>query len=159
MLPTMTPTRISINATEMPTRMEIRLASKAKPIQIAAMNQMFSSIGRLRSRLLAPIIHHLHLLHREQAASHHSIERGQELLNLLLAIHDLDDQRQVHREPENLGGMQAARFPEPHRSTQHRRASQVHFTRLQHNGLVKWLVMTTVGLADEDTQEHGIVRN
>ena len=43
MLPAATPTTISISATEMPTRMEIRLATNASPIQIAAMNQMLSS--------------------------------------------------------------------------------------------------------------------
>ena len=44
MFPTMTPTTISINATEMPRRMEIKLAINASPIQIAAIYQMFSVI-------------------------------------------------------------------------------------------------------------------
>ena len=42
MLPTMTPTMISISATEMPRRIETRLATRANPIQNAAINQMFS---------------------------------------------------------------------------------------------------------------------
>ena len=46
MFPTTTPTRISMSATEMPRRMEMRLARSASPIQIAARNQMLSSIGR-----------------------------------------------------------------------------------------------------------------
>src|SRR6266404_8342476 len=43
-LPTTTPTTISISATEIPVRIEIKLASSASPIQTAAMNQMLSSI-------------------------------------------------------------------------------------------------------------------
>src|SRR5437867_8147010 len=43
-LPAITPTKISIKATEMPVRIEIRLATRARPIQTAAINQMFSNI-------------------------------------------------------------------------------------------------------------------
>src|SRR5205814_9389041 len=43
-LPTITPTKISMSATEIPVRIEIRLAIKAKPIQIQAMNQTLLSI-------------------------------------------------------------------------------------------------------------------
>src|SRR5213593_3558335 len=43
-LPTTTPTTISISATEIPVRIEIKLASSASPIQTAAINQMLSSI-------------------------------------------------------------------------------------------------------------------
>src|SRR5437762_11530069 len=46
-LPTTTPTRISTSATDIPVRIEIKLASNASPIQTAAMNQMFSSIKKL----------------------------------------------------------------------------------------------------------------
>src|ERR1051326_561681 len=40
----MTPTRISINATEMPVRMEIKLPMSARPIQTEAINQILFSI-------------------------------------------------------------------------------------------------------------------
>src|SRR5436190_11089300 len=43
-LPATTPTRISISATEIPVPIEIKLAISAKPIQTAAINQIFSSI-------------------------------------------------------------------------------------------------------------------
>ncbi len=39
----MTPTKISMRATEMPRRIEMRLASSASPIQNAATNQMLST--------------------------------------------------------------------------------------------------------------------
>src|SRR6266545_3807458 len=43
-LPAITPTRISTSATEIPSRMEIKLPMSAKPIQIEAINQMFWNI-------------------------------------------------------------------------------------------------------------------
>jgi hypothetical protein len=43
-LPAITPTSISMSATEIPVRIEIRLPTRARPIQTAAINQMFSSI-------------------------------------------------------------------------------------------------------------------
>jgi hypothetical protein len=42
-LPAITPTRISIRATEIPTRMEIRLAARASAIHALAMSQTFDS--------------------------------------------------------------------------------------------------------------------
>src|SRR5260370_38758185 len=42
--PATTPTRISINATEMPVQIDTRLATRAKAIQAAATNQTFSNI-------------------------------------------------------------------------------------------------------------------
>jgi hypothetical protein len=40
-----TPTRISINATETPVQIDIKLPTSASPIQIAAINQMLFSIN------------------------------------------------------------------------------------------------------------------
>src|ERR1035438_5147663 len=101
MFPTITPSRISISATEMPSRMEIRLASNARPIQNAAMNQMFSIIGapsnlRLFQVRVRPIVNYPRLFQRDQAALHHLIEHRQESPDVLLAIHNLYDQGQVH---------------------------------------------------------------
>jgi hypothetical protein len=42
--PATTPTRISINATEMPVQIDMRLATRANAIQVAATNQTFSNI-------------------------------------------------------------------------------------------------------------------
>ena len=47
--PARTPTRISISATDIPAQIEIRLAASARPIQIAATNQMFC-----RTTLVSP---------------------------------------------------------------------------------------------------------
>src|SRR3989442_4709029 len=160
MFPTITPTRISISATEIPSRMEIKLATSAKPIQIAAMNQMFSTISAgLRGRLFAPVIDRLDLLHRQQSAAHHFVEHRQEPLNLFFAIDNFDDQRQVHREPENFRGVQPTRLAEAHWPAQHGRASQVHFARFEHDGFVARLVMPAVALADESAQQDRVVGN
>src|SRR5262252_11239239 len=43
-LPATTPTKISTSATEIPVRIEIKLADSASPIQAAAINQILSSI-------------------------------------------------------------------------------------------------------------------
>src|ERR1019366_9763928 len=56
MLPAATPTTISISATEMPTRIEIRLARNASPIQMAATNQIFSCIKNSCERLFVGVI-------------------------------------------------------------------------------------------------------
>src|ERR1700690_2511629 len=110
MLPTTTPTTISMSATEMPTRMEIKLAMNASPIQMAAINQMLSVIRffllvldfvrlRRRGRFLlrrqirvGAVINHLHLFERHETAAHHAVEDRKEGVDFLLAVHDFDDQ-------------------------------------------------------------------
>src|SRR3989442_201661 len=155
MFPTITPTRISISATEIPSRMEIKLATSAKPIQIAAMNQMFSTIIAVRrGRFFAPVIDHLDLLHRQQSAAQHLLEHRQELLNLYFAIDNFDDQRKVHREPQNFRGVQPTRLAEAHSPAQHSRASEVQFARFEHDSIVERLVSTAVDFTDGDEQQH-----
>src|ERR1017187_9866148 len=101
MFPTITTTRISMSATEIPNRMEIKLASNASPIQNAAMNQIFSiisAIGYLPSAIcywllasnlrlfqvrVRPVINHPHFLQCHQPAFHHLIEYRQKRLDLL----------------------------------------------------------------------------
>src|ERR1022692_3121514 len=103
MFPTMMPTTISISATEMPTRIEIRLAMKASPIQIAAIYQIFSVfsvtkfLSRLRGRIFGgAIMNDLHYFERDESAGHHLVERRQKVIDVVLAVHDLDDERQIH---------------------------------------------------------------
>src|SRR5258708_9215533 len=50
--PATTPTRISINATEMPVQIEMSLATRANAIQIAATNQTLSNIKTPTDTLL-----------------------------------------------------------------------------------------------------------
>src|SRR6266545_2062389 len=68
----------------------------------------------LRHRFPSAIFKAPDLLHRHHPAAHHSVEHREELLNLLLAVHDFDDERQIHREPENLCGVQTAGLAEAH---------------------------------------------
>ena len=54
--------------------------------------ERFRSAGAFRS-----ILENLHFFESYEAAGHHSIQRGQEAIDLVLAINDLDHQRQVFR--------------------------------------------------------------
>ena len=78
------------------------------------------------------------------------------LFDLLLNVHDLDDERQVLRQSQDLGGVQMARMAEAHRSAQHGGAGKTHLAGLQHDGLVERPVAGLVVLADEDAQQHGV---
>lgn len=46
--------------------------------------------------------------------------------DLLLTVHDLDDERQVLRKAQDLGVVQHARMAEAHGPMQHRGAGKVH---------------------------------
>jgi len=50
----MTPMVISTSATEIPRRIEMRLAASARPIQAAATNQMLSAMSRSSTTILLP---------------------------------------------------------------------------------------------------------
>src|SRR5438309_1695687 len=125
-------------------------------IGFMTVNQIFSAMRILLIlRFRSPVIHHLDLFDRQQAAAHHWIEHRQELLDFFLAVHDFDDERQIHRKPENLGGVQPARFAEAHRTAQHGRAREMHCARLEHDGFIEWLVVPAVAFADENAQQNG----
>jgi len=51
------------------------------------------------------------LLQRHQPAADHFVEHRRNVL-FFLAVHDLDDERQVHREPEDFGRVQPAGLAE-----------------------------------------------
>jgi hypothetical protein len=89
----------------------------------------------------------------------HAVQHRQELVDVLLSAHDFNDQRQVHREPEDFRRVQTAGFAEAHRPAQRRRAGQVQFVRFEHDGLVKRMVMPSVALADKNAQQDGFVRD
>src|SRR5579864_2724251 len=104
---------------------------------------------RRRSRARS-VQQHPHFLHGDQAAPHHRVERGQEVVDLFLAIHDFNDQRKVFGEPQDLSRVQTAGVAESHRPTQDGRAAQMHFARFENDGLVKGPVLPPVVLSDED---------
>jgi hypothetical protein len=46
-------------------------------------------------RLVTAVLQHLDFLERDEAAIHHSVEHGQEFIDLLFGIHDFDHQGQI----------------------------------------------------------------
>src|SRR6202166_971859 len=53
-------------------------------------------------KTLSSVLKYLNLLKRNQPATHHLIERRQEILDLILGVHNLDDDRKIKREAHDL---------------------------------------------------------
>src|SRR5579871_4375690 len=111
----------------------------------------------LRCGLVQAVAQDLHLLQRDQTARHHGVESGQELVDLVLAVDDLDHQRQVFGQPQDLRRVQPARFAEAHRPAQHGGAGEVQFARFQYDRFIERLRAGLVVLADEDTEQQGLL--
>ena len=72
---------------------------------------------------------------------------------------DLDHDRQVLREAQNLRRMDVARMSESDMPTQHGRSSDVHFSRFQYNRLMKRQMIKSIILAKKDSEQDGIAWN
>jgi len=107
---------------------EIRLATKAKPIQIAAINQMFS--GMVAPLFVGLVVNHPRLFQGYEPAIHHLVENRKETVDFFLGVHDFHDQRQIHGKLYDLGGMNSAARSVAHWSTEHGGSSQVKFASL-----------------------------
>src|SRR5579863_4239867 len=103
------------------------------------------------------VAQHLHLLEGDETARHHLLEHRHERLDVVLAVDDLDHDRQILRQAQDLGGMQAARLAVAERPTQHGRAGEMQLARLQYDRLVERLAAVLVALAAEDPQQHRIL--
>jgi hypothetical protein len=75
------------------------------------------------------------------------------------SIFSADDQRQVLRQPQDLGRVQVAGMTVAHGPAQHRGAGKMHLSRLEHERLVKRAMLELVVFADEDAQQHGVLGN
>src|SRR5271166_3845153 len=98
------------------------------------------------------VLQHLHLFERDEAAAHHRVERRQERLDRLLVIDNLDDERQVLGEAQDLRRVQAARLAETHRSAQDRGAGEAGASRGHDDRLIERAALKLVVLAEEDAQ-------
>src|SRR5579871_2374888 len=112
-----------------------------------------------RDRPTFAVLEDLHLLERDQAARHHPIEHRQERIDLLLRVDDLDHDRQVLGEAQDLGRVDVARMPEPDVPTQHRGAAELHFPGLEHDRLIERQALEFVVLAEEDAEQDGVARD
>lgn len=93
----------------------------------------------------------------DQTATHHRFERGQEGVDLVLGVHDLDDERQIGGEAQNLGGVQAAGLAKTHRAAQDSGTGEIGFAGLKDNCFVEWLVFAAVGFAEIDAELNGVL--
>ena len=78
---------------------------------------------------------------------------GHERLDLFRRIDNLDDDRQILRQLQQLGGVDPAVRAEAHEAFDHGRAGEPALARFEHDGLVERLAVPAVGLADEDAQQ------
>jgi len=76
-----------------------------------------------------------------------------EAVNLLFSVHDLNNNRKVFRETENLRCVDPASSAVTFDTPQHCGTRQSKFTCPSHKCFIQRLVAEPVKLADEDTQE------
>ena len=74
-------------------------------------------------------------------------------------IDNLHDDRQILRQPQNLGGVDAAGMPEAGLAAQHGRAAKMQFARLQYDGFVQGQTAGLVVFAEVDAEQYGVVGN
>src|SRR3972149_2936495 len=88
------------------------------------------------------------------------VDCWQKGVDLLFRIHDLDHDRQVCRELEELRRMDSGVASEAHRAAENRRAGQVRFSRATHDRLVQRPVAARllVALADKDAKQYAVFR-
>lgn len=99
---------------------------------------------------------HPHFFQGDESTADHFVEGGEEGVDFFLAVHDFDDEWQVHGEAQDFGGVQTAGFAEAHRAAQHGRAGQMRLAGGEHDGFVERLVLPAVGFADEDAEKEGV---
>ena len=104
------------------------------------------------------IVDHADFFHGDQAALHHLIECGEEFLDVFFGVDDFDDERQVHGEAKNLGGVEAAGFAEAHHAAGDGGAGEMEFAGFEDDGFVEGVVLPAIGFADENSQQSGFVR-
>ncbi len=78
------------------------------------------------------VLQHLDFFERNQSAAHHRVDGLHKPLDFFLRVDDLDHERQIFGEAQDLRRVQAAGVPESHRAAQHGRAAEMHLAGLQH---------------------------
>src|SRR2546422_10075366 len=100
---------------------------------------------------------HLYFFEGHEAAAHHLVEDGKELVNFLFTVDNLDDQRQVHGEAQDFGGMQAARFAKSHGASQNGGAGEMHLARFQYDRFIERLMMPAITFTEKDAKQDGVL--
>src|SRR5882724_10941462 len=103
--------------------------------------------------LAAAIQPDLDLLERGESLRDCGVDDGQEPFDLVLGIDNLDDDRQVLGEAQDLGGVKAAVGAEPLHPPQHRGSRQALLARLPYDPLVQGRAVVPIALPHEDPEK------
>ena len=83
----------------------------------------------LRFLRFSAVMNGLDLLHRDQASGDHLVELGQEFVDLLFTVDDLDHQRQIVGEAQDFCGMHPTGPAEAHGTSQDGGSGEMLFAR------------------------------
>src|SRR5260221_4029491 len=112
-----------------------------------------------KARFVLAVANDRYLFQGDQAAFGKLVQDRKEAVDLLLGSDDLDDHRQVLRQPQHLGGVQHAGAAKPKRPAQHGRAREMNLARPEHDRLVERPAIGLVVLANENSEQGGFLRN
>ncbi len=102
----------------------------------------------------ALVANHADLLHGDEPAAHHPVHLRQHAFEMRLRVHDLDDEREVGREPEEARLVDDRIGPEAGDAPQHRRAGQALRAEQLEQRHGERAPLPAIRLADEDPHEH-----
>jgi prophage tail gpP-like protein len=99
-----------------------------------------------------------HVLDRGESPTQVFVEKREEARNALIRIRDLDYDRLIGRESQDLGRVQATAGSETHQASSYGRASQSEIAGFQDDRFIERFRAKMVILADQDTESLGIFR-
>src|SRR5262249_52629410 len=105
----------------------------------------------------AAIEAHLGALEGRQPFRDLAVDQPKERLELLPAVDDLDDHRQILRQALDLERVEPAVRAESHHPAEHRRPGQSLLAGAQHQPPVEQHAIAFVALADEDAKETAVL--
>src|SRR3990170_5602329 len=110
--------------------------------------------GAGRSVAARPIRNDLHPLEGDQPTRHHRVELGEDSPHALLDIHDLDQDREVLREPEDPRSVDVLLRPEALDPPKDRGAGQPTVAKEVDDCLVEWTALPRIRLTDVDAGQQ-----
>src|SRR4029079_19438909 len=108
------------------------------PIASQVMRRPLEFINFIRSTvfLSLAIMDDPDFIQGDEAATHHFVKEWEQRLHFVVRIYYLNDDRQIHREPKNLGGMYATGRAESHRTAQDSGTGKMKFPCLKDDRFV-----------------------
>ncbi len=109
--------------------------------------------GRVQRALARRVLQDARLLERDEAFGHHLVEDGQEPVDVRRRVDDLDDDRQVLREPQDVRRVKDAARSESGRALKDGGSGEAFPPEPLEERRRQRLVMPAVRLADEDADQ------